>query len=157
MSIRCRAVNRRADALPAEAATKARNLDARYCGTPAGEVGPVARRLASYGPVRGLVFGHWAEATSHVEALLSGCAHTGSLRHWIGMRARDPSDALGPLAWTLRRRWGMTAWRSAARLLLDRLEYVGRGAEAARARRVVASEHAVAARGEARRLFRRIR
>ena len=70
---------------------------------------PVARRLASYGPVRGLVFGHWGEASAHVEDLLSGCAHSGSLRHWVAMRAREPTDALGPLAWALRRPWGMAA------------------------------------------------
>ena len=157
LSARCGAVNRRSDALPGEAAAKARLLDTWHCGTADGEVGPVARRLAAYGPVRGLVFGHWAEASMHVEALLSGCAHTGSLRHWIGMRARDPADAIGSLAWTLRRRWGMTAWRSAVRLLLDRLEYVGRGAEAARARRVAASERHSAGRRDAHWLFRRAR
>ena len=157
LTSRCGAVNRRSGALPGEAAAKARLIDTRYCGTPAGEIGPVTRRLAAYGPVRGLVFGHWAEASSNVEDLLSGCAHTGALKHWVGMRARDPTDAIGSLAWSLRRRWGMTAWRSAARLLLDRLEYVGRGSETARARRVVASEQAAAARRSVHWLFRRTR
>ena len=152
---RSRAVDRRSDALPGEQATKARRLDQRFCGTQVGEVGPVSRRLASYGAVRGLVVGHWAEGSSHMEDLLSGAAHTGSLRHWGAMRAREPTDALGTLAWILRRRWGMAAWRSAARLLLDRLEFVGRGAVAALSRRAAASERAAAARRDAHWLFRR--
>eukprot|EP00973_Karenia_brevis_P005966 811273-Karenia_brevis.AAC.1 len=73
---RCQAVNRRARALPAEMRTKAQHLDVRYCGSVAGEIGPVERRLLSYGPVRGLVAGHWAEASDHMEMLLAGCAYS---------------------------------------------------------------------------------
>ena len=71
------------------------------------------------------------------------------------MRAREPQDANGTLAWLLRRRWGMTAWRSAARLLLDRLAYVGRGAGRATGRRAAAAEAAAEARRAAHWLFRR--
>ena len=39
----------------------------------------------------------------------------------------------------LRRRWGMAALRENARLKLERLEYVGRGAHAAAERRGTAS------------------
>ena len=124
---------------------------------PGGEVGPVERRLIAYGPTRGLVFGHWVEASEHVEALLSGCAHCGSLRHWVSMRARESGDALGVLAWLLRRRWGLAAWRANAQLLLDRLEFVGRGAVQAHARRAAASERAAAARRAAHWIFRRPR
>eukprot|EP00973_Karenia_brevis_P026988 3723457-Karenia_brevis.AAC.1 len=87
-------------------ASKARRLGQQFCGTSPGEVGPVERRLSAYGPVRGLVFGHWAEASEHVEALLASCAHCGSLRHWSAMRARDPGEAYGALVGLLRRRWG---------------------------------------------------
>ena len=73
------------------------------------------------------------------------------------MRAREPADAQGTLAWCLRRRWDITAWRSAARFLLDRLEYVGRGAVCAQARRFAASERAAATRREAHWLFQRMR
>ena len=152
---RCAAVKRRADAIPAEIANKTRHLDRRLCGTAEGEVGPVERRLTALGPTRGLVFGHWAEASEHVEDLLSGCAQCGSLRHWRSMRAKEPGDAVGVLSWLLRRRWGMMAWRSSARLLLDRLEFVGCGAVRARARREAASERAAAARRTAHWLFRR--
>ena len=73
------------------------------------------------------------------------------------MRAREAGDALGVLAWLLRRRWGMMAWRACARLLLDRLEFVGHGCARAQARRADASERAAAARRAAHWLFRRPR
>ena len=50
-----------------------------------------------------------------------------------------PGSARGILAWMLRRRWGMTALRENARLKLERLEFVGRGAQAAADRRSLAS------------------
>ena len=89
VSTRCGAVARRANALPGQALSKARSLDQQFCGTSDGDVGPVERRLASYGPTRGLVVGHWAEGSEHMEDLLSGAAYTGSLRLWTTMRARD--------------------------------------------------------------------
>lgn len=151
------AVNRRADALPGETARQARLLDQRFCNTPEGEIGPVSRRLDAFGPVRGLVVGHWAEGSRHLEALLAGTAYCGSLRHRSAMRAREPIDANGVLSWLLRRRWGLAFWRANARLLLDRLAYVGRGAARAGARRAYAAEAAAAARRDAHWLFRRPR
>ena len=44
------------------------------------------------------------------------------------------------LAWLLRGRWGLTAIRENARLKLERLQYVGRGAAAASQRRALGSE-----------------
>ena len=67
-------------------------------------------------------------------------ARTGTLRHWHGIRCREPSAATGVLAWMLRRRWGLTALRENARLKLDRLEYVGQGATVAARRRAEDSE-----------------
>jgi hypothetical protein len=155
---RCAAVNRRAAAIPGEQLTKLRRLDAQHgASDPDDRPGPLESKLISYGPVRGLVFGHWAEASEHVESLLSGCAYTGALRHGPAMGASDPIDALGTLAWLLRRRWGMAAWRANARLLLDRLEHVGRGAARANVRRAEAMEYAATARRAAHWLFRRPR
>ena len=68
---------------------KLRVLDARFFGTERSEVGPCSRRMATYGAIRGLVFGHWVETSPVIEDLLSGCAHYGSVRHWRGMRAQD--------------------------------------------------------------------
>ena len=141
---RCEAVARRARALPAEYASKARHVDSQYCGTPTGTVGPVATRLRTFDPVRGIVFGAWGEASPDTERLLSALARSGAARHWRDMRARVPDEAQGVLAWMLRRRWGLTAVREQARLKLERLEFVGRGAAAAADRRVLARTSAAA-------------
>ena len=135
---RCAAVARRAAALPGEYAQKAARADQAYCGTAAGDVGPVARRLQGFEHVRGLVFGAWGEASPMVEALLSALARSGADKHWRGMRCASPAEAVGAMAWYLRRGWALTALRENARLKLDRLEHAGRGAVAAADRRAAA-------------------
>lgn len=137
---RCHAVNRRANRLPAEYASKARGVDRKYCGTLQGAVGPVEGMLRTFEPVRGLVFGAWGEASPATHKLLTVMAQCGAQRHWRGMRCEDPSSAIGSMAWLLRRRWGLTALRENARLKLGRLQYVGRGAAAASQRRALGSE-----------------
>ena len=74
-----------------------------------------------------------------VERLLRTLAECGALWHWRSMRAKKSDDAIGVMAWLSRRRWGMTALRENARLLLERLEYVGCGADAAARRRLGAA------------------
>ena len=135
---RCEAVARRSHALPGEYARKAREIDQQFCGTARGAVGPVERKLRTFEAVRGLVFGAWGEASPDVHKLLTLIAKEGSERHWRGMRCADPARAMGSIAWLLRRRWALTAVREAARLKLDRLEYVGAGAMPAARRRVIA-------------------
>ena len=106
-----------------------------FCHTPAGQDGPVTRKLQSFGEVRGLVFGAWGETSADVEKLLSMLARKGAAHHWRQMQCQDELAALGSLAWLLRRRWGMTALRENARLKIDRLGFVGRGTAAAAYRR----------------------
>ena len=130
--------------LPAEYAAKARSIDQQFCGTAPGALGPVESKLRSYDPVRGLVFGTWGEASPDVERLLSALCRVGAAAHWRSMRVPTPESAHGILAWMLRRRWGLTALREAARLKLERLAFVGRGAGAAADRRIAASEGAAA-------------
>ena len=147
---RCEAVARRARALPAEYAAKARGVDRKFCGTLPADVGPVEQHLRGFDPVRGLVFGAWGEASPDAEKLLTALAHIGAARHWRGMRCRDAGAAVGALAWMLRRRWALTALRENARLKLERLEFAGRGAAAAATRRVTGrAAHAMRARGTA--------
>ena len=51
------------------------------------------------------------------------------------MNSRSEEAAIGCLAWWIRRKWAMTALRENARLKLDRLTQVGRGADSATQRR----------------------
>ena len=135
---RCAAVARRARALPAEYAAKAVQVDRKYCNTGADETGPVTARLQRFEPVRGLVFGAWAECSPDVEKLLGCLARTGAARLWRSMGCVEESVAVGILAWALRRRWAMTALRENARLKLERLGYLGHGASEASQRRTSA-------------------
>ena len=81
-------------------------------------------------------------------------SHAAAQRHWRSMRCDDPAHAVGILAWLLRRRWGMTVLRENARLKLDRLEFVGRGATFAAQRRASALDvRAARARAAARTLM----
>ena len=146
---RCAATRARGDKLPGEYADKARRLDRKFYSTGPGELGPAERRILSFGGVRGLVFGHWGEATPHTAQLMGIAAEIGAQRHWRAMRARTKELAFESLHWLLRRRWGMTALRANARLVLERLEYVGAGNVAAGARRTAARANAAAARRSA--------
>ena len=146
---RCDAVARRARAVPAEYVTKARITDQRYCGTPLGELGPVSHQLQTYDRVRGLVFGSWAEASPDVEQLLGTLARKGAAHHWRELGCQSDATAVGTLAWMLRRRWGITALRENARLKLERLAFVGRGAAAAASRRLRAASYHAARAGRA--------
>ena len=132
---RCAAVARRARGLPAEYAAKARRVDQQFCSTARGAVGPVEAKLRTFDPVRGIVFGTWGEASPEVERLVHIFSSSGAAKHWRSMHAASPAEAKGGLAWLLRRRWAMTALRENARLKLERLQFVGRGAMAAAHRR----------------------
>ena len=136
---RCEAVARRARVLPGEYAAKARQVDQKYCDVAPGDTGPVTRKLQSFDDVRGLVFGAWGETSPAVEQLLSVIVRNGANHLWRPLGCVDVSAACGLLAWTLRRRWALTALRENARLKLDRLALVGRGAEAAAQRRLQAN------------------
>ncbi len=139
------AVARWARALPAEYCGQKRHIDQRFCGTAVGDIGPVEAKLRTFDPVRGLVFGAWGEASPDVERLLTAFCQSGAARYWHSMRVASPDAAQGILAWMLQRRWGMTAQREAARLELERLEYVGHGAVAAADRRLATASSAAAA------------
>ena len=143
---RCHAVARRAAALLREYAAKARQVDQKYCGSAPHETGPVAARLRGYDAVKGLVFGAFGETSPDVHKLLSSVVQIGARHHYRKMRARDPDEARGALAWMLKRRWGISAVRAHARLTLARLEHVGRGAGQAVVRRIAAEGTAARAR-----------
>jgi len=139
---RCQAVIRRANALPGEYRRKARAVDEKYCETRPDEDGPVLQRLQRYDPVKGLVFGHFGEASPDVHKLVSALAHAASLRC-------DGADDTrhGLLAWFYKRRWSLAAVRGAARLTLARLaSAVGHGATSAAQRRAAAESSLAKAR-----------
>ena len=135
---RCAAVERRAGRIGAEYLGRARALDRRWHHTLPDSQGPIETRLRTYGEVRGLVFGSWGEASPDVSWLLAEAADIGVSRSRAFCPADDedaPNALKAKFAGTLRRRWGMMALRANARLLLERLSFVGGGAVRAHSRR----------------------
>ena len=83
-----RAVDVRADQLHQSYVAKARNTDRVYCGTIQGTVGPVERKLASMGEVKGLVlgaFGEASEATHTVGPTASSTAWLSPGSEWLDL------------------------------------------------------------------------
>ena len=136
-------VERRANELPGEYRRKAQQLDREFGGVPAGEEGPVARKLASFPPLQAWVFGAWNEASPDIHALVH---HLATLRLQteaelvdggaVARRRRMSQEgALAMITGQVRRRLSLTAARANARLILDRVQVMGEGTEAAGARR----------------------
>ena len=102
-------------------------------------VGRVEARLLTYGKVQGWCFGAWGEASREVHELVQRLA-TSRLEI-----ADQQPDTYGPpksraaqlagLFGYVRRRLSYTAVQQQARLLLDRLQLLGEGANAAAVRR----------------------
>ena len=138
---RCHAVKVRAMAVHSEYSRKARALDARWYPAAANDDGPIIRKLREYGAVRGLVFGAFAETSPEVDNLARLIADSGASRvHSNGEPASD--DMRDRILHHVRRKWGVLAARSNARLLLSRLACVGRGATSAADRRTAQHRHA---------------
>ena len=133
---RGRAVAKRAREIPGDYARKARDLDLRCGGVAPNAVGPVTCKLASYGRIRGLVFGAYGEASDDVRELVAALSAGWASRDWVRMNCRDPSEATAVIAHSLYRSWGLAAVRAQARLKLNGLAHVGAGARAAAGRRV---------------------
>ena len=138
-----RAVDYRADELPAEYLKKAREADRRQ-GVQEGQVGRVEEKLVSLGDVRGIVVGQWGEVSMATHYLLDDLAKnrvrvkgpsTGK-RGLLRSEAAEMAMAISGL----RRRVGVMAVRCQASSLLGRLEGLGPGGAAARGRRDQALE-----------------
>ena len=105
------------------------------------QVGPVEQKLVNFGSLRGLGFGAWGEASEGAHRLVDDLpvAEERS-KFMLGGNARSkvscPKGAKGVATGQIRRFLSIVAVKAQARLLLDRLCWVGSGAvEAARRRR----------------------
>ena len=142
---RCPAVAKRAQAIPAEYANKARKLDVQFCGVARGaaEAGPVTRKLLSFGRIQAVVFGAFGEGSRDAHGLVDRLASRRAAREWVRLGCRDEADAKEMVSRSLYRSWGIAALRAQARLKLSGLSHVGSGAQAASQRRSLgASYHA---------------
>jgi len=140
-SQRAEGVQARARQVQPEYELHARRLDEQQHGVPADAVrrgqvapGPIFSRLRSFGPLVGLVFGSYGEASADVVALRDAVVQRAA-EAWRGLGARSATEARAYLTAYYTREWGFTAARGTARLLLSRVFYVGMSLEQARRER----------------------
>ena len=115
------AVEERAFRVDGEYTRHARTLDLTY-----GQGGtPFAQRLATFGGVRGLAVGQYAEVSADVESLIRECARAIARSTWRQSGARDEGAIRSIMTALLRRRVGLTAARAMARHRLRRIPLVG--------------------------------
>ena len=137
------AVARRAAELPGSYRSKAKKLDTEYGGVPEDQDGPVARKLASFPRLQSWVFGAWNEASPDVHTLIHHLAASrlrreAELQEGGGVARRrrlSQEAALVILTGQVRRTLSMVSARAQARLILDRVQVLGRGTEDAGRRR----------------------
>ena len=133
-----RAVDRRANLLQGEYTAKARKADKKYGNTPEGQIGRMEQKLLRFGKVRGLVVGAWGEISEDFKSLMEvmGEKKREELEAQTGMENRKSVTAqLASYISQNRQQLSRICVQAQSRLVLDRLEGLGRGTgEAARRR-----------------------
>ena len=120
-----------ADAQTALYLAKAKKADTEFVGVQEGQQGPVEARLRGYGPVSGLVFGAFGEASEAVHEFVQVVAK--SRASGGPGRVGGPKGEVAKLVGQVRRQLGVAAVKVQARLLLERLQLVGQPAPAQQA------------------------
>ena len=142
---RQRAVEWRESKIQVDRERDARLVDSKFCGTQGGEDGPVLLRLRSFGPIVGLVVGHFGEWSDGLYRLVGAAADDAAPRMRAMWGARTDEDSRNRCAAYLRREIAWAGLNANARLKLERAEFVGWDARSAAARRAgrAGSEHAL--------------
>ena len=96
-----------------ESSFYARRIDERFCGVQPGTDGPVLDRLRSFGPIVGLVVGHFGEWNDGLERLVSLSCDDAAPRMRALLDARSERDSRGRCAWLFRREgaWAAPTFR----------------------------------------------
>ena len=109
--------------IPSEYRNKANKFDRRFCGTSAGDTGPLRRALDGFPEVRPLVFGGYGECSRGVRRLIKALAQESASRRQRreDFNCLDAKQAQGVVAWWMTRRWGRMALLTAAQVKEDAL------------------------------------
>ena len=133
---RKKAVERRAGPLPGEYRTPLAKLDTKYHGTPVGQVGPLVRRLESYGRLQCLVMGTFQEGSKDLHSLL-GMIADGKLRSRGLARGREGTEQeRSVILLNMRRELSTAGAKAQSACLLGRVARIGEGHRLAARRRV---------------------
>ena len=128
-------MERRKERLQGEYERPLAALDRKLHGTQQGEVGPLVRRLGSYGPLLGLVVGAFQEGSQDLHRLLEFLADS-QLRAMGLARGREGSEQERSIILAgLRRKVSMASAKAYSACLLDRVARVGESHRQAAKRR----------------------
>ena len=132
---RRRGVEKRATRLPGEYRRPLAKLDQQYHGTAVGQVGPLQRRLDSFGRLQGLVVGSFQEGSKDLHALLEALADS-KLRARGLARGREGSEwERSTILHDLRRELSLAAAKAVSACLLGKVAKLGEGNRQAAKRR----------------------
>ena len=113
------AVNKRATDVQQEYVRKARKADRDHNDTEDDAKGPIETALDSYPRVRGLAFGAFSEASDSVDRLVTCAAEAEAENEWSSLPGACKLTAFSVFVARSRRRLGIIAARTHARLLVN--------------------------------------
>ena len=127
--VRGKGTDRRASGLPLLYKRALERLDRSHHNTAPGQTGPLVRRLQSYGKLEGLVVGPWGEVSKDLHTLvktMADCKVAAKAR----ALGRDISDKeLGIIVTQIRKYLSTSFIRAQGLCLINRLSYLGEGAQ----------------------------
>ncbi|MEM9998880.1 MAG: hypothetical protein AAF809_14355, partial [Bacteroidota bacterium] len=124
-------VNQRAAHVDVEYVAHARELDRKWHNVQPPATGPFGRRLAEFGQVGGLVFGHYGECSDTTHKLIGTIAEQIALKTGLQEGALSIPHATAAQTRRLYRTLSILSHRERARLVLTNLKYVGDGSATA--------------------------
>ena len=111
--------------MPEEYRKPLENLDRKYHGTQEGQTGPLARRLAGYGQLQGLVVGAFQEGSQDLHGLIETLADNKLRAMGLAQGREGTEHERATIVAGLRRKLSMTAAKANSACLLDRVERIG--------------------------------
>jgi hypothetical protein len=123
------ATNKREQKVHTDYISAAKELDKKFHGAQGGQAGPVEQRLCQYGKagkVHATVFGTFGDASQGVNDLCDLAADALAHEH-LQFYDGIPGQVKAMYAHQTRRRWGHTAMRGWAKLIIDRRCLAGGG------------------------------
>ena len=106
---------------------KAQSVDRVYGGVAPGVVGPVERKLQTFGEIKGLVIGAFGEASEDVHSLVQSLANSRLQMSDLLGRGRAAKGELAVIVGQIRRQISVAGVRAQANCLLGKLNSLGEG------------------------------
>ena len=133
---RKKGVERRVVPLPGEYRNPLKKLDSKYHGTLDGQVGPLVRRLESYGKLLCLVMGTFQEGSKDLHSLLEHIADSKLKARGLARGREGSEQERSVILMNLRRELSTAGAKAQSACLLGRVARMGEGHRLAAKRRV---------------------